>query len=105
MASYPIIDQRSLPKAQRGGPLGMGLRTRQSSDIPLPSAHETVVYKSGGSYVVDDGRSRPSDDHLVNATNISVVDMRENAPVTVHTSIPSAHAAEWAVQVTFLCTV
>ena len=64
-----------------------------------------MVYKTAGTYVVDDGRSRPSDDHIVNATNISVVDMREDAPVTVQATIPSAGAAEFAVQVTFLCTV
>ena len=105
MASYPIIDQKSLPKAQRGGLLNMLARTRPTSDLPLPNAHETVVYKSGGSYIVDDGRSRSSDDYIVNATNITVVDMRVEAPVTVHTSIPSAGAAEFAVQATFLCTV
>jgi len=63
------------------------------------------VYKSGGTYVVDDGRSRTVDEHVINATNISVVDMREDAPVTVHVPIPSAGAAEFTVHVTFLCTV
>lgn len=105
MASYPVIEQKSLPKAPRGGPWGIGFRTRQLSDLPLPNAHEAVVYKSGNSYVVDDGRSRPTDAHIANATNISVVDMRENAPVTVQVSIPSAGADVFAVQVTFLCTV
>jgi hypothetical protein len=105
MTNYPIIEQRNLPKAQRGGLWGLGTRTRPDSDIPLPNAHEAVVYKSGGVYVVDDGRSRLDDDHIANATNISVVDMREEAPVTVHVSIPSGGAAEFKVQVTFLCTV
>ena len=78
---------------------------RPTSELPLPNAHEVVVYKSGGTYVVDDGRSRTVDEHVVNATNISVVDMREDAPVTVQATIPSAGAAEFTVQVTFLCTV
>ncbi|MGH3264605.1 MAG: hypothetical protein ACRDNS_21730, partial [Trebonia sp.] len=63
------------------------------------------MYKSGGSYIVDDGRSRLTDDHIVNATNITVVDMREGAPVPVETSIPSAGELEFIVRVTFLCTV
>lgn len=105
MTDYPIISQKSLSKAPRGGLRHLGMRSRADSELPLPSPHEAVVYKSGGSYVVDDGRSRTSDDHVVNATNISVVDMRENAPVTVQVSISSASAGEFAVQVTFLCTV
>ena len=54
---------------------------------------------------MDDGRSRTTDDHIVNATNITVVDMRQDAPVTVQATIPSAGAAEFVVHVTFLCTV
>lgn len=105
MANYPIIEQRSLPKAGRRGPLGLAPPRREASQLPLPNAHEVVVYKTAGTYIVDDGRSRPGDDHVINATNISVVDMREDAPVTVEATIPSAGAAEFAVQVTFLCTV
>jgi len=105
MTNYPIISQSALQKAKRGRPWGIGPARREASDLPQPSAHEAVVYKSGGAYYVDDGRSRLGDDHIVSATNISVVDMRENAPVMAQVSIPSAGAAEFTVQVTFLCTV
>jgi hypothetical protein len=105
MANYPIIEQKSLRKASRRGPLRLASPRRGDSELPLPNAHEVVVYKTAGTYFVDDGRSRPGDDHVVNATNISVVDMREDAPVTVQATIPSAGAAEFVVQVTFLCTV
>jgi hypothetical protein len=105
MTSYPIISQRVLPAAERGGLLGLGGRRRQTSELPLPNPHEAVVYKSGGGYVVDDGRTRPRDDHVINATSISVIDMRENKPMMVQTSVPSASAADFTVQVTFLCTV
>lgn len=105
VGNYPIIEQRSLPKAQRGGPWGIGPRSRAAGDIPLPNAHEVVVYKSGGGYVVDDGRSRLDDDHVRNATNISVVDMRVNAPVLTQLTIPAGGGAEFTVQVTFQCTV
>lgn len=105
MTNYPIIDQRSLPKASRRGPMGLVPPRREASELPLPNAHEVVVYKTAGTYIVDDGRSRTSDDHVVNATNVTVVDMREDAPVTVQATIPSAGAAEFVVQVTFLCTV
>jgi hypothetical protein len=105
MGNYPIIEQRSLPKAQRGAPWGIGFRSRSASDIPLPNAHEAVVYKSGGSYVIDDGRSRLDDDHVRNATNITVVDMRVKAPVLAQLTIPARGGAEFTVQVTFQCTV
>ena len=89
MTNYPIISQRSLPKANRRGPMGLVSPRREASELPLPNPHEAVVYKTAGSYVVDDGRSRTSDDHVVNATNISVVDMRPDAPVTVTATIPA----------------
>ena len=56
MTSYPIISQRVLAAADRGGLLGLGARRRPTSELPLPNPHEAVVYKSGGDYVVDDGR-------------------------------------------------
>jgi hypothetical protein len=105
MTDYPIISQRSLPKVGRRGPVGIMPARRGASELPLPNAHEAVVYKSGGTYIVDDGRSRMTDDHIVNATNITVVDMREEAPVPVETSIASAGEVEFIVRVTFLCTV
>jgi hypothetical protein len=105
VSNYPIIEQRSLPKAQRGGPWGIGPRSRAADAIPLPNAHEAVVFKSGGDYVIDDGRSRLDDDHVRNATNVTVVDMRENAPVLAQLTIPAAGGAEFTVQVTFQCTV
>jgi hypothetical protein len=105
MTDYPIIEQRSLARASRRGPMGLVPPRRDASELPLPNPHEVVVYKSAGRYVVDDGRSRAGDDHVVSATSITVVDMREDAPVTVQATIPSAGAAEFTVQVTFLCTV
>jgi hypothetical protein len=105
VANYPIIEQRSLVRAQRSGPWGIGPRSRAASDVPLPNAHEAVVYKSGGGYIVDDGRSRLDDDHVRNATNISVVDMRVKAPVVAQLTIPAGGGAEFTVQATFQCTV
>ena len=105
MTDYPIISQRSLPKASRRGLKGIMPARREVSELPLPNAHEAVVYKTAGRYIVDDGGSRTSDDHVVNATNITVVDMREDAPIQVETSISSAGEVEFVVRVTFLCTV
>jgi len=105
VANYPIIDQQSLVRAQRSGPWGIGPRSRAAGDIPLPNAHEAVVYKSGGSYVVDNGRSRLDDDHVRNATNVTVVDMRVKAPLVAQLTIPAGGGAEFTVQVTFQCTV
>jgi hypothetical protein len=105
MASYPIVNQAPLSKAARNGRWGIGVRSRSLDQLPLPEAHEVVVYKCGTSYVVDDGRSRPTDSHIVDATNFSVIDMQTDFPVTAHVPIPSAGAGEFTVQATFLCTV
>lgn len=105
MTDYPILSQRSLPKVERRGLRGILPPRRNASDLPLPNAHEAVVYKHGGRYIVDDGYGRTTDDHIVNATNITVVDMREDAPVQAETFISSAGEVEFVVHVTFLCTV
>jgi TIR domain len=106
MENYPIIEERSLPPVRRGTPWGLGSARRSVSDLPRPRAHEVVVYRWGSSYVIDDGRARLNTDHIVKATSVCVVDMREDAPVMIQVPISSAEvAADFTVQVTFLCTV
>lgn len=63
------------------------------------------MYRWGDLYTVDHGRSSLSKDYIVNATSVSVVDLRENVPVTVQVSISSAAIEEFIILVTFLCTV
>ena len=102
---YPITDQRSLLQAGKHGPFGLSGRRREFDELPLVKAHEVLVYRVGGDYVIDNGRRGLDDDQVVEATHVSVVDMTRNTPVRVELAIPSAEASEFTVQVTFACTV
>ncbi|KJK55414.1 hypothetical protein [Saccharothrix sp. ST-888] len=102
---YPIVEQRPLADPPKRGPFGLGARRRSPEELPVAAGHEVLVYRVDGRYVLDTGRRRPGDEQLVAADHVSVVDLRRNAPVTVQLKIPSAEAAEFTVEVTFLCSV
>ena len=74
-------------------------------DLPRPDAHHELVYRVSGRYVLDRTVCRGNDDRVMNATHVSLVDTRRNAPVTVGFWIPSGDAASFEVTVTFICTV
>ncbi|MEU7865258.1 hypothetical protein [Dactylosporangium sp. NPDC049140] len=100
---YPIIESRVLTKAEKTR--WFSRRSRRPDEIPRPSAHESLVYRVGNDFVLDEDRMSPVDERVVNATNVSVVDMRRDALVTVTFTIPSADASFFDVYVTFTCTV
>jgi hypothetical protein len=100
-STYPITERRSLGEVD---PKGI-LRRRIRSDLPTLDAHQVLVYRVDGQYVLDGDRMRKSDDRVVTATHVSVVDVRRDNPVVVHFEIPSADAASFKVTVTFSCTV
>ncbi|MDH6123510.1 hypothetical protein [Kitasatospora sp. GP82] len=102
---YPVVEQRPLADPPKRGPFGLGTRRRSPEELPLVAGHEVLVYRVAGRQVLDTGRRRLDDEQLVAADHVSVVDLRRNAPVTVQLSIPSAEAAEFTVEVTFLCSV
>jgi hypothetical protein len=103
--TYPIIDQRQLTQAARRGLFGIGGYRRDPDHLPVPKAHHVLVYKYGSDYVVESGLGNLDADHVAQVTNVSVVDMRVDKPVTVQAVIPAAAAGQFTVQVTFLCTV
>jgi hypothetical protein len=105
MSSYPIVEERPLGEAPHGGPWGLGPRKRAAADIPQASAHQILVFKANGIFVVDNRRSRRDDEHVRGATSVTVIDVRVNAPVLAQLRIPAAGGAEFTVQVTFWCTV
>ena len=104
-SNYPVAEARTLGEAQRSGPLGFRRPVRGAAEIPDADGHQVLVYRVDGEYVLDSARLRRGDDDVVRATHVSVVDMRAGAPVAVDLSIPSRDAAEFAVHVTFACTV
>ncbi|QUQ69492.1 hypothetical protein [Kutzneria sp. CA-103260] len=103
--AYPIVEQRSLGAARKRGPFGWGRQTRDEGELLKPNAHETLVYRVNGQYVVDNARRGLGHEQVVEASHMSLVDMSRDMPVMVRLEIPSCEASPFTVQVTFLCTV
>ena len=103
--NYPIIKSGSLEPSPRRGLLGLGRRYRDGSEVPKADAHHVLVYRVNGDYLVDRGRLRLDDEQVLNATFVSVVDMRLGAPVVVEIPVPSRDASQFTMRVTFGCTV
>jgi hypothetical protein len=101
--TFPIADSRLLDPARRKG--FFRLRKREISELLRPEQHHHLVYRVDGRFVLDEAKRGVSDDDVVDATNVSMVDMRRNAPVEVEFTIPSGDAADFHVLVTFTCTV
>jgi hypothetical protein len=102
---YPIVSQRQLKEPPRGGLWGLRGQRRPESEMPALNPHEVRVYRVGGQFIVDDGRRGPDDNRVVNATSVSVVNMRRGADVGASFEIASKDAAKFTVQVNFVCSV
>ncbi len=104
-AGYPIANSGPLDPAPKRGVFGLGRRYRDGSDVPKADAHQVLVYRVNGDYLLDRARLGLSDEQVVNATHVSVVDMRRAAPILVELPIPSRDASDFTMRVTFICTV
>ncbi|WP_242888162.1 hypothetical protein [Actinomadura litoris] len=103
--TYPIITQNVLSPVPKSGLFGLRSRSRVTSEVPSPTAGQVLVLRSGGRYVLDNGRLGLDDETVLEATHVSVVDMTENKQVRVEFSIPSAEGGEFLVLVDFTCRV
>lgn len=101
--NYPIIDRRKLNSAEKAGLFRK--KSRTDGELLKPDAHHVLVYRVNGVHVLDGDRMRRTDEQVVDATHVSMVDMRRNAPVRVVLEIPSADTSQFEVVVTFVCTV
>ena len=102
---YPIISQTQLKEAERRGLWKMRGPSRAEAEIPRLNPHEVRVFRVDGHFVVDDGRHKRDDNRVVNATSVSVVNMRRGADVAASFEIDSQDAAKFTVQVNFTCSV
>lgn len=102
---YPIVDQRPLVPASKKGPLGRKRRTREPGEIPVAYAHQVLVYRVNGEYILDRASRDLKHDEVVAATHVSVVDLSHDHPAIAELAIPSADGQAFKVRVTFLCTV
>lgn len=104
-APYPVVSERSLDPATRGGLFGLGRPRREWDDLPRARASEVLVYLVDGNHMLDSGRRALDDDAVVRATYVSVVDLTRDREVGVEFPIPSGDAKEFTVRVTFTCHV
>jgi hypothetical protein len=102
---YPIISQRTLMEPPRRGPFKMGSPRRPDNEMPTLHPHEVLVYRIGSKYIVDDGQRGSDHSQVVNASSVSVVNMRRGADVSVSFEIVSKDATIFTVQVNFTCSV
>jgi hypothetical protein len=102
---YPIISQTQLKEAERRGLWKMRGPSRDETEIPRLNPYEVRVFRVDGHFVVDDGRHKRDDNRIVNATSVSVVNMRRGAAIAATFEIDSQDAAKFAVQVNFTCSV
>jgi hypothetical protein len=105
MTGYPIIKQAHLREPARRGIRSLARPRRPDGEIPPIDPHEVLVYRVGGQFIVDDGRRRPDDHHVINATSVSVVNMQTDASVTATFSIDSQDASTFTIHANFVCTV
>jgi hypothetical protein len=104
--SYPIVVQQKLTKPVRRGIIpGLTRPRRDDDEIPQINPHEVLVYRVGGQFVVDDGRKRRDDGQVINAINVSVVNMQRDARVTATFEIDSMDASKFMIRANFVCTV
>jgi len=103
---YPVVDQRPLDEAGRRKLLGMrvGSRTRAAQDLPRPSTHEVLILGTNGQYRLGTGFGL-SDEEIIKADHVSIVDVSRDKQVPVDLAIPSRDADGFQVMVTFVCTV
>jgi hypothetical protein len=104
-SKYPIVDARALGETSKRGFLGLGRPVRGSAELPTPQAHQVLVYRVAGDFVLDPDRLGRSAGEVVNATNVSVVDISRDVEVAVRLQIPSGEASDFTVVATFVCCV
>ncbi len=102
---YPILETRTLPPVPR-----QRFRTarRDLSELPQPRPGTTLVFVVNGRYQeVQGGRHfRGDEEMVVDAVNVSVVDMARERQVPVNVELPSVRLADsFIAQVRFACTV
>ncbi|MBB6174603.1 hypothetical protein HNR23_004663 [Nocardiopsis mwathae] len=103
--AFPIVERRVLQPTPRRGFLGLGSRRRDRAELPNPEAHQVLVYRTGGGYLVDSGETPLDDERVTSADHVSLVDLGHDVPVTIEREIPSAEDAGFALHITFTCTV
>ncbi|MEU7140392.1 hypothetical protein ABZ942_13150 [Nocardia sp. NPDC046473] len=102
--SYPVVEQRPLDPVPPKKFLGPK-RSRTADEIPRGVSNHRLVYRTGGEYVLDNYALPLDSETVLDATNVTVVDVSRDAEVLVQLDIPSKDADLFRLHVTFACTV
>ena len=102
VAAFPIVSETELgePRRRWGG-----IIPSIRDDVPVPKAGTVLVFSDGRRWTSARGRVKGTEDFVVNATSVTVVQTRART-IDVDVEIPSAdHADNFTVRVSFLCRV
>ncbi|RZS44804.1 hypothetical protein EV193_101683 [Herbihabitans rhizosphaerae] len=104
-SQYPIVDRRLLKSSPLRRLRGF-LKRFRAVELPVPAAHEALVYETGDDYVLDStGSLTHTDTTVARAKRVNVIDMTEAKSVTVPVTIGSMDATPFLVNVRFVCSV
>ncbi|WP_328393663.1 hypothetical protein [Nocardia sp. NBC_00416] len=102
MRPYPIAAQSVLRPVSRRG---LRRRTRTEYELLFPAAHEVLVYRVHGDFVLDDGALGANDRTVLDATHVSLVDLSVDKPLEVDLRVSACDGGMFTVRVMFRCTV
>jgi hypothetical protein len=102
--SYPVVDERVLAPVAPKKLLGRSPR-RSLSEIPVPMAGQCLVYRTRGQYTLDSSSLPLDSPTVVEATHVSVVDLKVDNEVLIEVPLPSKDGAFFTLRVAFQCTV
>lgn len=102
--SYPVVDERVLAPVAPKKLLGRSPR-RSLSEIPVPMAGQCLVYRAGGQYTLESSSLSMDSPTVVEATHVSVVDLKVDTEVQVEVPLPSSDGGFFTLLVAFQCTV
>lgn len=103
--SYPIVTEHLLAPVPRKRFRTRGSAGRTPDEVPQPLASQRLVYFTRGEYVLDTSSFPLDSSTVIDASRVSVVDVKTDTSVMVLLTIPSQDATSFTMRVTFLCTV
>lgn len=106
---YPIVKHHELhpvPKREWfNGKLFSPKPTRSTDEIPRSKPDHRLVYRVGGNFVLDNFALALDSGTVLEATDVTVVDVSRDMAVSVTFTIPSQDASAFTVHARFLCSV
>jgi hypothetical protein len=102
---YPLVTEHALKPVPPKKFISRKYYGRTSEEVPVPLVGHRLVYLLRGDYVPDTGSLALDSPTVIEATQVSVVDVTTDTEVSVELTVPSRDGSYFTLRVTFLCTV